>query len=172
MRWFPRAGRRSLTAIAAPLLAAPLLAASAGLALPGESAAAAVTRPVVTTDRGAVRGTTGGGMDSFFGIPYAAAPVGSRRWAPPQPAAAWTGVREATGYGSSCPVRAGNGALTGKENCLFLNIRRPSGLPAGARRPVFVFIHGGGLVSGSSDNIGLSPLVRTAGVVGVSPTGG
>ena len=58
---------------------------------------------VVMTDRGAVVGTVGNGVREFKGIPYAAPPVGNLRWEPPQPAAAWSGVYDATQYRSACP---------------------------------------------------------------------
>ena len=50
---------------------------------------------VVDTDRGKVRGVTEGEAICFRGIPYAAAPVGELRFAPPQPHPGWLGVREA-----------------------------------------------------------------------------
>jgi hypothetical protein len=55
--------------------------------------ASAETSPTVVTDRGAIHGAVTGGVERFLGIPYAAAPTGALRWRPPQPAAAWTGVR-------------------------------------------------------------------------------
>ncbi|MBA4794844.1 MAG: carboxylesterase/lipase family protein [Phenylobacterium sp.] len=125
------------------------LAASA-LALP---AAALAERPVVETASGPVAGETTDGVRVFKGLPYAAAPVGQARWRPPAPPAAWTKVRDATRFGAACPqppsrpgsiYAARHAALS--EDCLFLNIWAP----ADARKaPVFVWIHGGSLVTGA-----------------------
>ena len=73
------------------------------------------------------------------------------RWRPPQPITDWSGVRSATDYGTGCPALAsGNGPQTVDEDCLFINVQRPTGTRRGAGLPVFVFLHGGGGVSGSS----------------------
>ena len=53
-------------------------------------------------DTGVVQGSAEQGITAFKGIPFAAPPVGDLRWRPPQAAAKWTGVREATQYGSDC----------------------------------------------------------------------
>src|ERR1051325_6745299 len=58
--------------------------------------------PQVKTDNGTVEGKADGPVRSFLGIPYAAPPVGELRWKPPAPAAKWSGVRAATGFGSRC----------------------------------------------------------------------
>lgn len=58
--------------------------------------------PVVQTDKGKVQGLEESGIDAFLGIPYAAPPVGERRFRAPEPADAWTGVADATGYGAPC----------------------------------------------------------------------
>jgi para-nitrobenzyl esterase len=86
---------------------------------------------------------------AFKGIPFAAPPVGELRWRPPEPVVAWEGVRDATTPGSICMQGASEGQ---SEDCLFLNVwaaREPM-----ERRPVMVWIHGGGFVIGS----GSSPL--------------
>jgi para-nitrobenzyl esterase len=124
---------------------------------------------VVATDKGKVRGQHGNGVDSFRGIPYAAPPVGSLRWRPPQPHQAWTGVRSATSWGARCTALAStNGPRTNAEDCLFLNVWRPTGTPSRRKLPVYVFIHGGGLVNGSSNQAGGAQIVRETGAVVVS----
>ncbi|MFK0286522.1 carboxylesterase/lipase family protein [Streptomyces sp. NPDC090499] len=142
----------------------PATAAGATAVTASASAPAAVG-----TDKGAVRGAVSQGVERFVGIPYAAAPTGSLRWKPPRPAARWTGVREATAFGNPCPVLpSGNGPRSETEDCLDINVWRPAGVRAGARLPVHVFIHGGGLTNGSGAQNDESKLVRETGVIGVS----
>jgi para-nitrobenzyl esterase len=117
-----------------------------------DRAAAGVPGPVVVTDRGAVRGFASGGIQSFLGIPYAAAPVGGRRWAPPAPHASWVGVRSATTFAPGCPQGASLLAeASTDEDCLYLNVFTPGGV-GGKPWPVMVWIHGGGLVSGDASS--------------------
>src|SRR5437763_3898026 len=134
------------------------LSASVGVALlvafGAGTAAAATPRPggpVVVTTEGAVRGRVVGGVDEFLGVPYAAPPVGPLRWRAPQPAARWTGVRDATRFAPHCaqpPSPLGGG--TGSEDCLYLNVFAAGGTQG--PRPVMLWIHGGGLTTGESDD--------------------
>jgi carboxylesterase type B len=88
---------------------------------------------------------------------------------PPQPATSWRGIGQATAYGPRCAAAASsNGPRTEAEDCLFVNVARPTGLRAGDRRPVYVFIHGGGLFNGSSNQADMAAIVQATGVVGVS----
>jgi len=113
--------------------------------------------PVAATQTGLVRGAAERGVDSFLGIPFAAPPVGDLRWAAPRPPARWRGVRDATEFGNRCPAtESTNGPRSETEDCLFVNVQRPSDLRRGERRPVFVFIHGGGLNNGSSNQMDMS----------------
>src|SRR4051812_16586323 len=123
---------------------------------------------VVHTDKGAVRGfQEARGVDAFLGIRYAAAPVGDLRWRPPQPAAAWSGVQDATKFGNTCPATAStNGPRSETEDCLFVNVWRPSTVTR--KRAVYVFIHGGGLLNGSSNQADMTDIVQRTGAVGVS----
>jgi carboxylesterase type B len=124
---------------------------------------------VVRTDRGAVRGAVTDEVERFLGIPYAAAPTGALRWKAPQPRAPWSGVRDATAFGNPCPVLPStNGPRSETEDCLVVNVWRTAGTRSGDRLPVHVFIHGGGLVNGSSAQNDESDLVRETGVIGVS----
>ncbi|HEX4181973.1 MAG TPA: carboxylesterase family protein, partial [Caulobacteraceae bacterium] len=107
----------------------------------------------VRTTSGLVVGGAADDVVAFKGIPYAAPPIGALRWRPPQPAAAWSGVRTADTYGPICmqkydPKDNGVGGPAMSEDCLTLNVWRPFG-EAGRLLPVMVWIHGGGFVNGS-----------------------
>ena len=133
-------------AIGALSLAAPTFAAEPNL--------------TATTRSGKVEGFLKGGSVAFLGIPYAAPPVGARRWAPPAAPTAWDGLRKATSFSASCPqTLSGPGGrapwtpeymIPGpmSEDCLYLNVWKPAKAVKGA--PVLVFFHGGGNVEGSS----------------------
>lgn len=117
------------------------------------SPAVAQSGPVVDAPSGAVRGSAEGDLNVFRGIPYAVPPVQAMRWRPPAPLARWKDVRAATEFGPACvqpqsklaSVYAGD-PLPVSEDCLTLNIWAP----AHARNaPVFFWIHGGALVTGS-----------------------
>ncbi|MFE9773365.1 carboxylesterase/lipase family protein [Streptomyces sp. NPDC005931] len=167
-----------VTAVAAVLLlwfsASPPAPARAGT---GHGA------PVVRTDHGRVRGealTTGGSV--FQGIPFAAPPTGELRWRPPQPAARWSGVRDATAPARPCPqlpltllpdggpVLPGESNRTGSttEDCLYLNVWTPA-RTTGGPLPVLVWLHGGANVYGAgSDYDGTALAARGVVVVTVN----
>jgi para-nitrobenzyl esterase len=110
---------------------------------------------VVETAAGKVEGRVKNDVLLFAGIPYAAAPVGDLRFAPPIPHPGWTGVRDATRFGAMAPQGVGATSLLAgameapkwSEDCLFLNVQTPA--LDGARRPVMLWIHGGGFTSGA-----------------------
>lgn len=136
---------RCLLLLSVVLAVAPLAWASAA----GKREAVAIR---VRTANGALSGTaTADGARAFLGIPYAAPPVGARRWQAPGPAPSWTGLRDATRPGAPCAQpgldRAGALRVIGSEDCLTLNVYAPRG--AGRDLPVMVFIHGGGQMYGS-----------------------
>jgi para-nitrobenzyl esterase len=112
-----------------------------------------MAQPVVNAPTGGVRGETQDGVNVYRGLPYARPPVGRLRWRPPAELAPWRGIRDATQFGPACVQPGGRpGSIyfeqlpAMSEDCLTLNIWAP----ANARNaPVFVWIHGGSLVSGS-----------------------
>ena len=106
----------------------------------------------VETTAGRIEGRADAGHVSFRGIPYARPPAGRLRFAAPEPPEPWTGTRSATRFGTPCPQGAhpvpGMAAdPPHDEDCLYLNVFTP-GVDAG-RRPVFFWIHGGGLTLGA-----------------------
>jgi Carboxylesterase family len=107
-------------------------------------------RPIAFTESGLVIGSMTDGGNEFLGIPYAAPPVGALRWRPPKRYGFFPGFAlQATQFGSACTQPGG----IGSENCLFLNVYTPqteSGDSKGHGLPVMFWIHGGGLINGSS----------------------
>jgi para-nitrobenzyl esterase len=120
--------------------------------------------PAVETAAGKLRGASVAGIHSFKGIPYAASPTGRNRFMPPQAAQPWAGVREALAYAGHAwqlpnrPKRRpaletllGPADATPEgEDCLTLNVWTP-GLGDGVKRPVMVWLHGGGFGYGSGN---------------------
>jgi para-nitrobenzyl esterase len=117
-------------------------------------------RPIAFTESGLVIGSTTDGGNEFLGIPYAAPPVGALRWRPPKRYGFFPGfVLQATQFGSACTQPGG----IGRENCLFLNVYTPkkeSGDRRGHGLPVMFWIHGGGLINGSSTPYNPERLVK------------
>lgn len=149
------------------VLNTPLACAALALGLAAcgsdDDTVATVPAPTATTLYGTVSGSvhSSGSMKQFLGIPYAAPPVGQRRWAAPVPPAAWTGTRDATKFGNHCPQRDTSplsyyGTAGGQEDCLFLNVFTPT---TPGPHPVMVWIHGGAFLYGRGD--GYTPVRLT-----------
>jgi para-nitrobenzyl esterase len=127
---------------------------------------------LVRTAAGLVRGVESvtRGTREFYGVPYAQAPIGRRRWQPPEAAGkGWSGVRDATQPRGGC-ARVGGGGRAGSEDCLYVNIHAPLLPPScstdsyGVGLPVLVWFFGGCFTGGSPEEGGHdgSNLVREA----------
>ncbi len=121
---------------------------------------AAIDNPV-PLESGKISGLPGVNADVrvFKGIPYAASPVGNLRWRAPSPAPHWDGVRTADKFSAACMQTEypegslyRTAALTMSEDCLYLNVWTAAKL-ASERRPVMLWIHGGGLTRGMGTNV-------------------
>ena len=144
---------RVLTAISAVVLCL--------LVVPGAPARAA-SALIVHTDKGDVLGRSGNGVDDFLGIPYAAPPVGARRWQPPAPARVLerSSRRRPSTVPRAPPLESTNGARSERGRLPVPQRVPPDRFATGAHLPVYVFIHGGGLVNGSSNQAGGEKIVR------------
>ncbi len=115
----------------------------------------------ILTDAGLVSGlqNESGNVTAYKGIPYAAPPLGDLRWKAPQPAIPWQGIKKCDAFGPSpmqpkpipFMVYTSEFLIPEKpigEDCLYLNIW--TGISKGEKRPVFVWIYGGGFYSGGT----------------------
>ncbi len=116
----------------------------------------------IETRLGRVNGFESGGVTSFLALPYAAPPVGPLRWMPPAPAPRWSGTLDATRHPNRSWQMAFPSTLNPRqtgaqmsEDMLYLNIHTPAA--DSARRPVLVYIHGGGFTVGSASDFDPSP---------------
>ena len=119
------------------------------LALPATAAGPA---PAVSLPAGQIRGALlDQGGAAFKGIPFAQPPVGDLRWRPPVPVKSWTSERDATAFGAPCSQNSGNGRMLDRssEDCLYLNVWNAE-WPARAKKPVMLWIHGGGNYGGTA----------------------
>jgi para-nitrobenzyl esterase len=130
--------------------------AGAGLALPRLAFGAVTPGATVQTTSGALRGFIDAGVQVFKGIPYGASTAGANRFMPPRKRQPWSGVRDAFEFGGRSPQILGGEPAEMlptdpreplSEDCLMLNLWTPKA--DRGKRPVMVWLHGGGFASGS-----------------------
>ncbi|XP_075290261.1 fatty acyl-CoA hydrolase precursor, medium chain [Opisthocomus hoazin] len=166
------------------LLSLILTVGAAELVATGQQA----EQPEVGTKYGRVRGyqfrvdAAERSVNVFLGLPFAKPPVGPLRFSEPQPPEPWDGVRDATSYPPMCLQDKAQGqgfsdAITNRkekvllemsEDCLYLNVYAPSSTEKQEKLPVFVWIHGGGLVFGAGSSYDGSALAAFDNVVVVT----
>jgi para-nitrobenzyl esterase len=150
-------GRKALLTLAALFLAAAFATASA---------------QTVVTDTGTFTGVPSpsdpGTVHAFFGIRYAAAPEGAARWTPPQPPTPPMGTVLADLPGPACPQAGSTAPLPQSEDCLFLNVYLPATATPHSKLPVFLWIHGGALVTGTGADYDPSVMVAENDIIVVT----
>jgi para-nitrobenzyl esterase len=131
----------------------------------GASVVAKDDAPIVTTSSGKVVGYMHNGICTFKGLPYAESTEGENRFMPPVRAKPWSGVRSSRQYGHVAPQGSRSGwehdeeafmfswddGIQG-EDCLRINVWTPA-VNDGKKRPVMVWLHGGGFAAGSGQEL-------------------
>jgi para-nitrobenzyl esterase len=139
------------------------------LSLGTAATAQATSTPVVPTTNGPIQGFEYVGLNYFLGVPYAKPPVGPLRWKAPVAPTPWTTPLQTIAYSNFCPQ--GLSELTaggGNEDCLYLNVQGPTGATPASKLPVMLWIHGGGLTTGSGQEYNPYALNYTGNVVTVT----
>jgi para-nitrobenzyl esterase len=164
-------GAAALISGCAAGLARPAVAANHSAKKPlsttrtADTLVAAQDTAVVATESGAVAGYIRQGIFTFKGIPYGGTTEGPQRFLPPTKAILWAGTRSSRQYGNVCPQGARTGWANDEEafmfswddgipseDCLRLNIWSP-GINDAGKRPVMVWLHGGGFSAGSGQEL-------------------
>ncbi|KAH9918278.1 sterol esterase [Fomitopsis serialis] len=133
---------------------------------------APTSAPIVTLSYGQFQGVVNGTATSFLGIPYAQPPLGPLRFAPPHTPQSVAGVQQATSYGAACPQQASHVAnvlpfpinerapSNVSEDCLFVNVVKPTSISTDEKLPVIFWIYGGGFETGDTSLSDGTPLVE------------
>jgi len=121
--------------------------------------------PIAETEAGKVVGYIRNGINTFKGIPYAETTAGANRFMPPVKIKPWTGVRSSRQFGFVAPQALRSGWANDEEafmfswddgiqgeDCLRINLWTP-GINDGKKRPVMVWLHGGGFAAGSGQEL-------------------
>ncbi|MGC1478771.1 MAG: carboxylesterase family protein [Terriglobales bacterium] len=133
---------------------------------------ASASAQTVVTDTGTFTGipspTDPTAVGVFFGIRYAAPPEGAARWTPPQPPTPPPGTVLADFPGPACPQAGSTAPLPQSEDCLFLNVYVPATATPHSKLPVYLWIHGGALVTGTGADYDPSVLVAENNIIVVT----
>jgi para-nitrobenzyl esterase len=158
----------SLIAVVAVSATAFTLPSASGVPVPRDSDPAGRDRPLVRVESGWLRGNIDRDHVTYSAVPYAAPPIGERRWRPPATAERWRGVRDATRPSPLCPQHGDGDDVLGQEDCLYLDVTAPRDARPGNRLPVLVWLHGGGLTSGGAQRFDGSQLATRGDLVVVT----
>ncbi len=125
---------------------------------------------VIETKSGPVRGVSDGVVNNFQGIRYANSTAGANRWMPPTAPSRSPTIFDATTPGSACPqpVAQFSAQQPLSEDCLFLNVTTPIHSGGDDGLPVWIFMHGGGLVTGAGAQYDPSIMVSTHKIIVVT----
>ncbi|KAF7892326.1 uncharacterized protein EAF01_010406 [Botrytis porri] len=116
--------------------------------------------PTVQISHAKIVGTSTSGIDTFKGIPYAQPPAGSLRLKPPKSITKTLGTIQATSVPTACPQVSASGPIG--EDCLTLNIQRPSNITRHSKLPVLFWIYGGAFADGSTQSFDATQLLQTS----------
>lgn len=159
--------RAALTAAAL----VPFLTIGASGAMAHATAYSSPDAPVAQTQSGLVRGVAKSNFQEFLGVPYAAPPVRDLRFAPPAAPKSWPGVRAADRQSPACLQFQPSGVREEQatsEDCLYLDVYRPSHVAKNAKLPVMVWFHGGGNTQGTGVIYGGGTMANKTGTIVIS----